>query len=80
MKHVDAVDQVTDAERKRGEGMATKLVAVAVACFRLWPGAVVAKQISFELVTVLLMGVINAGLHRSQTSAVPKTSRGTAEA
>jgi hypothetical protein len=29
-----------------------------------WPGAVVAKQISFELVTVLLMGVINAGLHR----------------
>jgi hypothetical protein len=36
VKHVDAVDQVTDAERKRGEGMATKLVAVAVACFRLW--------------------------------------------
>jgi len=32
------------------------------------------------LVTVLLMGVINAGLHRSQTGAVPETSRVTAEA
>ena len=45
-----------------------------------WPGAVVAKQISFELVTVLLMGVINAGLHRSQKAAVLETARLTAEA
>ena len=45
-----------------------------------WPGAVVAKQISFELVTVLLMGVINARLHRSQRAAVLETARGTAEA
>ena len=44
-----------------------------------WPGAVVAKQISFELVTVLLMGVINAGLHRSQRATVLASARETAE-
>jgi hypothetical protein len=37
-----------------------------------WPGAVVAKQILFELVTVLLMGVINAGLHRTQATGTKK--------
>ena len=31
-----------------------------------------AKQISFELVTVLLMGVINAGLHRTQAAGTKK--------
>lgn len=40
-----------------------------------WPGVVVAKQISFELVTVLLMGVINAGLHRRQAAAVLEVAR-----
>jgi hypothetical protein len=39
-----------------------------------WPGALVAKQISCELVTVLLMGVINAGLHRAQAAGTKKAT------
>src|SRR6201984_823909 len=40
-----------------------------------WPGVVVAKQISFELVTVLLMGTINAGLHRRESAAAETPAR-----
>jgi hypothetical protein len=44
-----------------------------------WPGVVVAKQISFELVTVLLMGIINAGMHRSESAAAQAPTRVKAE-
>ncbi len=40
-----------------------------------WPGVVVAKQISFEFVTVVLMGIINAGLHRRESGAAQTPSR-----
>ena len=36
-----------------------------------WPGIVVAKQIAFEFVTVLLLGVINGALHRSESAVNP---------
>lgn len=46
-----------------------------------WPGTVVAKQIAFECVTVLLLGVINAALHRSESTSTSRaqlaTERGT---
>jgi len=44
-----------------------------------WPGAVVAKQISFELVTVLLMGIINAGLHRRESAEAQTPAQAAAE-
>jgi hypothetical protein len=40
---------------------------------------VAAKQISFEFVAVLLMGIINAGLHRRESAAAPAPSRVTVE-
>lgn len=43
-----------------------------------WPGTVVAKQICYELVMMLVIGIVTAALHKGESVAAPSSLSATA--